>query len=143
LYLSDPVSQGISIVSAIFPLPSTTRGYVRDVVAPGGSAGIDLSAGAMLTAKLLSDDRLRASIRMFQEPLRVDPVGGVHRWASAADASGDGCQMVMETSSCEVCVPVHGSAAAGAGTGGAAEATTSAQAAASRHRRRAGCRKVT
>ena len=36
-------------------------------------------------------------------------------------------QMVIETSSCEVCVLVHGSAAADVGTSGAAEATTSLQ----------------
>ena len=78
LYLIDPVSQGISIVSPIFPLPRTTRGYVRDVVALGGRAGIDGSAGTMLTEKLWSDDRLRASSRMFQDPVRADPEGGVH-----------------------------------------------------------------
>jgi hypothetical protein len=97
----------------------------------------------MLTEKLLSDERLRASSRMFQEPVRGDPEGGVHRWASVADASWEGCQIVMETSSCEVCVLVHGSAAAGAGTIGDAEATASVQAAASRQRRSAECRRIT
>jgi hypothetical protein len=113
------------------------------VVAAGGRAGIDLSDGAMLTEKLLSDDRLRASSRMFHEPVSGLPEGGVHRWASAGDASGDGCQMVMETSSCEVCVLVQGSAAAEAATSGTPEATTSVQAAASRRRRSAECRRIT
>jgi hypothetical protein len=97
----------------------------------------------MLTEKLLSDDRLRASIRMSHVPVSGDPEGGVHRWASAGDASWDGCQMVMETSSCEVCVLVHGSVAADAATSGAPEATTSMHAAASRRRRSAECRRIT
>src|SRR5437016_12780827 len=94
----------------------------------------------MLTEKLLSDDRLRASNRTFQDPVRVDPEGGVHRWASAGDVSGPGCQTVMETSSWEVCVLVHGSAAAGAGTTAAAEASAPAQARRSSQRCTAECR---
>jgi hypothetical protein len=97
----------------------------------------------MLTEKLLSDDRLRASIRMSHVPVSGDPEGGVHRWASAGDAPGGGCQMVMETSSCEVCVLVQGSAAAEAATSGTPGATTSVQAAASRRRRSAECRRIT
>src|SRR3989454_11915468 len=97
----------------------------------------------MLTEKLLSDDRLRASSRMFQDPVRGDPEGGVHRWASAADVSGPGCQTVMETSSWEVCVLVHGSAAADAGTTAAAAATATAQARTSRQRCTAECRRIT
>jgi hypothetical protein len=96
----------------------------------------------MLTEKLLSDDRLRASSRMFQDPVSVDPEGGVHRWASAGDVPGPGCQTVMETSSWEVCVLVQGSAAAGAGTAAAAEATTTAQARSSSQRCAAECRWV-